>query len=142
MAVYRVVVGGKEYQVEVEDVNARPVRTVVNGQVVQVWVQEQGAAPSPTPEQPTSVAVRSVPTVVAPASAAAQPGPAPEREVRAPMPGSIVSVAVQPGERVEVGQDLVVLDAMKMNTASARRARGPSPRSTSALASRSSTAIL
>lgn len=31
------------------------------------------------------------------------------------MPGSIVSVAVQPGERVEAGQDLVVLDAMKMN---------------------------
>ena len=31
------------------------------------------------------------------------------------MPGSIVSIAVQPGDRVEVGQDLCVLDAMKMN---------------------------
>jgi biotin carboxyl carrier protein len=31
------------------------------------------------------------------------------------MPGSIVSVAVQPGDQVELGQDLCVLDAMKMN---------------------------
>jgi biotin carboxyl carrier protein len=31
------------------------------------------------------------------------------------MPGTIVSIAVQPGDQVEVGQDLCVLDAMKMN---------------------------
>lgn len=31
------------------------------------------------------------------------------------MPGTIVSIAVQPGDLVEVGQDLCVLDAMKMN---------------------------
>jgi len=31
------------------------------------------------------------------------------------MPGSIVSVSVRPGDRVEAGQDLCVLDAMKMN---------------------------
>jgi len=31
------------------------------------------------------------------------------------MPGTIVSVEVQPGDTVEVGQDLCILDAMKMN---------------------------
>ena len=115
MAVYRVTVGGKEYKVEIEDVNAQPVRTVVNGRVVQVWVQERKAAPAPPPTQPVSAVAPSVPTVVPPASTAAQPGVAPEREVRAPMPGTIVSVAVQAGAQVEAGQDLCMLDAMKMN---------------------------
>jgi len=116
MAQYRVVVGDREYQVEVEDVNTQPVRTVVNGHVVQVWVQEGGPAPAPLPAERGPVAAPATPTaVISPKSAAAQPGPAPEREVRAPMPGSIVSVAVQPGDQVELGQDLCVLDAMKMN---------------------------
>ena len=31
------------------------------------------------------------------------------------MPGTIVSVAVQPGDQVAVGQELCILDARKMN---------------------------
>ena len=115
MAVYRVTVGDKEYQVEIEDVNAQPVRTVVNGRVVQVWVPEKGRTPTPLPAQPAREAAPPVPRVTSPTATAAQPGAAPGQEVRAPMPGTIVSVAVQPGDQVEVGQDLCVLDAMKMN---------------------------
>jgi len=116
MTVYRVTVGGKEYQVEVEDVNAQPVRTLVNGRVVQVWVQEeQTPAHTPPPAEAQSAAAPSVPIVASPTAAAAQPGVTSEREVRAPMPGTIVSVAVQAGDQVAVGQDLCILDAMKMN---------------------------
>ncbi len=35
-------------------------------------------------------------------------------EVKSPMPGLIVSVAVQPGDHVERGQTLLVLESMKM----------------------------
>ncbi|MBM3123224.1 MAG: acetyl-CoA carboxylase biotin carboxyl carrier protein subunit, partial [Chloroflexi bacterium] len=46
-----------------------------------------------------------------------------EREVRAPIPGVILSVAVQPGASVTPGQELYVLEAMKMrNPISAGRA--------------------
>lgn len=46
------------------------------------------------------------------AAAAAGPmGPAP---VVAPMPGLIVRVQVEPGDRVEAGQAVVVMEAMKM----------------------------
>jgi biotin carboxyl carrier protein len=56
------------------------------------------------------------PVVAAPVTAAvAQADASNGREICAPMPGSIVSVAVQPGDRVEVGQDVCVLEAMKMN---------------------------
>ncbi len=111
MATYHVMVGDREYQVQIEDVNTQPVRTVVNGRVVQVWVPERGRGPVP----PAAEAAHPMPTVVSPTAAAAQPGAPSEREIRAPMPGSIVSVNVQPGERVSAGQDLCVLDAMKMN---------------------------
>ncbi len=37
-----------------------------------------------------------------------------EREVHAPMPGLVLHVLVEPGQSVEEGQGLVVLEAMKM----------------------------
>ncbi|MEL6615926.1 MAG: biotin/lipoyl-containing protein [Bacteroidota bacterium] len=37
-----------------------------------------------------------------------------DREVRAPMPGLVLRVLVEPGETVEPGQGVVVLEAMKM----------------------------
>jgi 3-methylcrotonyl-CoA carboxylase alpha subunit len=37
-------------------------------------------------------------------------------EVAAPMPGKVIEVAVRPGQEVAVGDPLVVLEAMKMET--------------------------
>jgi biotin carboxyl carrier protein len=42
---------------------------------------------------------------------AAAKGP---RPVMAPMPGLVVRVAVEPGDRVEAGQSVVIIEAMKM----------------------------
>ena len=36
------------------------------------------------------------------------------QQITAPMPGKIVRVLVQPGQRVEAGQGLIVVEAMKM----------------------------
>ena len=44
-------------------------------------------------------------------AAAAPQGPAP---LKAPMPGLVVRVNVQPGDQVQAGQGLVVIEAMKM----------------------------
>jgi glutaconyl-CoA decarboxylase len=111
MTIYRVTVEGKEYKVDIEDVNAQPVRAKVNGRTVQVWVQNRGpeAATHEAPLEP------SMPAMASPTAVAAQPGGSSALEVRAPMPGAIVSVDVTAGEAVEVGQTLCVLDAMKMN---------------------------
>jgi biotin carboxyl carrier protein len=38
-------------------------------------------------------------------------------EVRAPLPGVIVSVKARPGMKVSVGDELLVLEAMKMKNA-------------------------
>ena len=116
MPVYRVNVDGKEYQVEVGDLNTRPVQVKVDGRVVQVSVESASAAAqpaasgiqAPVPSTPLS-AVSAAPVVAASAQTSL------DLDVLAPMPGFIVSVEVSPGTKVVVGQDLCVLDAMKMN---------------------------
>jgi biotin carboxyl carrier protein len=47
---------------------------------------------------------------------AQQAGGAAEDHVRAPMPGSLVSVAVKPGQSVARGETLLVMESMKMET--------------------------
>ncbi|MES2883994.1 MAG: biotin/lipoyl-containing protein [Pseudomonadota bacterium] len=47
---------------------------------------------------------------------AAQAGGATEDSVRAPMPGSIVAVSVKVGDTVAKGQNLLVMESMKMET--------------------------
>jgi biotin carboxyl carrier protein len=57
------------------------------------------------------------------AAAASAPAAASAKTVTAPIPGVIISVAVKAGESVSVGQELCVLEAMKMkNSIRANRA--------------------
>ncbi len=83
----------------------------VNGTVYSVEVEEVGGTVAAAP--------------VAPAAApAAAPAPAPKKEaaaapagsitVEAPMPGKVLSVNVKAGDKVEAGDVLLILEAMKM----------------------------
>jgi biotin carboxyl carrier protein len=47
-----------------------------------------------------------------------------DQVVRSPMPGRVVRVLVNPGDQVEAGQGLVVLEAMKMENEVRARAAG------------------
>lgn len=105
-----VTVNGKAYTVEVGDLssaNGLPIEVRVNGQPYTVHLGhvegKDGAAP----------AGAAVPAAVAPEAAA----PAPSGEghrVTAPMPGKILSVAVQAGDQVQEKDTLCTLEAMKM----------------------------
>jgi biotin carboxyl carrier protein len=102
-------VGPHTYRVEVGDLRARPIVVTVEGQSFEVWPEEAQAAPAPPPA--AGPAARPAPTK---AALPAVNGPG---TVRAPIPGVILSVAVQPGAAVTVGQELCVLEAMKMKSA-------------------------
>lgn len=84
----------------------------VNGQSYDVTVEElEGGAAMPAP------APKPAPAVAAPTPAAepAKPqAPAGGTTVPSPMPGVIVDVRAQEGQKVEAGDVLVVLEAMKM----------------------------
>jgi glutaconyl-CoA/methylmalonyl-CoA decarboxylase subunit gamma len=117
----RVVVENETFDVEVGDVNTCPVQVTVNGESYEVFTEQEQAAVSPaiTPVAAPVAAPRVSAAPAAPAAAPAAGGAA----VNAPLPGTIVSVLVKPGDKVKAGQEVVVLEAMKMkNSIRASRA--------------------
>jgi glutaconyl-CoA/methylmalonyl-CoA decarboxylase subunit gamma len=118
---YKVRVEDRTFEVEVSDIDARPIVALVEGERFEVWPETETAAPAPEPEGPpstgtavparTSAAPR--PTRRTSGEVSAPPGSA-GKVVYAPIPGVIESVVVHPGDTVDVGQALCVLEAMKM----------------------------
>ena len=112
---YHVKIDDQWFKVEIENPRARPVVAQVEGETFEVWPASelplqpaQGSVAKPEPVSPPPAIVAEAPA--APASPAECANAA-----CAPIPGVIVSIAVQPGHTVQVGQELCVLEAMKMN---------------------------
>jgi biotin carboxyl carrier protein len=106
---FRVKIGDQILDVEVGDVSTRPILARVDCDTFEVWPEEGGLEVKPA-------AVEKQARVVRPAAAAA-PVPAngnKNRVVTAPIPGLIISVSVKPGDNVVYGQELCLLEAMKM----------------------------
>lgn len=121
---YRVKISGRTFEVEIEDLNTLPVVAMVDGEPVEVWPQES----LDTQLEPNAAthAPKSEPAEM-PASLesllAGGDGKQANNAVKAPIPGVIVSISAQPGDEVQTGQELCVLEAMKMkNTIRSPRA--------------------
>jgi biotin carboxyl carrier protein len=104
-----VIVEGREYIVEVGDLGERPIKATVNQKIYQVEVPEK--SPAVKPAVPAAPAAAAPPAVKA---AAVAPVPASGSSIYAPMPGDIVEVKVKPGDEVNPGDVVCVLEAMKM----------------------------
>ena len=115
------------YTVEVGDLTERPVRAVVDGYVVEVEVSdpvEDTVAPKQPERRPARTSTpRPAPSpapIPPPPASARPPGavvdspPDPQKVFSAPMPGTILSVAVSPGDQIVTGDTICVLEAMKM----------------------------
>ena len=94
MRKFMINVNGKSYEVEVEEVGG-----VSSAPVYTAPVAQAPAAPAP---------------VAAPAQAPAPAAPAGANAIKAPMPGTIVSVKVNVGDMVKAGDVVCILEAMKM----------------------------
>lgn len=99
----------KTYEVHIEDIHARPVTVRIEGQQFEVWPQETATAPSQTIVNPLPAVSQPAPAAPAALSAAASPN-----QVKAPIPGVIIEISAKPGDAVSYGQELCVLEAMKM----------------------------
>ena len=109
-------VQGVDYEVEIEEMEGNIAKVSVNGIPFEVELKQ--------PINPAKAITR--PKVVAPAPAAAAPAAPVARPaapaapagagspVKAPLPGTISSVNVKVGDKVNVGDTVVVLEAMKM----------------------------
>ncbi|MGB9821514.1 MAG: biotin/lipoyl-containing protein [Pseudothermotoga sp.] len=104
---FRVVVNGKEYIVEVEELGSSTTAQVLQPVNVPVEKPVEKQIEKPKPEQPKIVEEPKQPS---PKPAA----PAGGIEIRSPMSGLILKIHVSEGQQVSRGQKLLVLEAMKM----------------------------
>ena len=95
----------------------------LNGKIYEVDVTESDAVVTGVSQVPVGAVVAPAPVVAAPVAApaeapAAPAAPAPVSadgtQVKAPMPGTILSVKKNVGDAVKAGDVIVVLEAMKM----------------------------
>ena len=112
---YVVTMNGKKYEVEVERMSAFHMLTreeIASG--VSTPVQPV-TAPAPAPVAAPAPAPKAAAPAPAPApAAAAAPAPAGGAPVTCPMPGSVLGVKVNVGDKVSAGQTMFVIEAMKM----------------------------
>ena len=114
---YQYKVQGVDYEVEIEEVEGNIAKVNVNGIPFEVELQKPiNAAKHPTITRPKVEAPKPVAPIPPPAAAPAQPA-APAgagSPVKAPLPGTITELKVQVGQQVNVGDVVLVLEAMKM----------------------------
>jgi glutaconyl-CoA/methylmalonyl-CoA decarboxylase subunit gamma len=101
---YIVTIGEKTYSVEIEDINARPVVARVDGDRFEVM-----------PENGIQTGARNEAAHVKSAEPVASNSTSGDGNiVTAPLPGTVVEIFVKAGDKVETGQVLLVIEAMKM----------------------------
>ena len=114
---YQYKVQGVDYDVEIEEVEGNLAKVSVNGIPFEVELKRpinpvhaikkpKVAAPKPAAPAPAPAAA---PVAAAPAAAPGSGNP-----VKAPLPGTISSSSVKVGDQVNVGDTVLVLEAMKM----------------------------
>ena len=117
MAKYQYTVKGVDYEVEIQDIEGNIANVTVNGipfevemkqpvkagkQKVKLSGEQKESAPTATPTAATT-------------TAAAQPAAAASgKPVVAPLPGTINEIKVKVGDKVNAGDTVVILEAMKM----------------------------
>ena len=110
MKTYKFKINGNEYNVAINSTEGKNVSVTVNGTAYQVELEE---APATAPAQAPVAAP--APVAAAPAAAPAAPAPAGAgKAVTSPLPGVIIAVKVNVGDAVKAGQEVAVLEAMKM----------------------------
>jgi biotin carboxyl carrier protein len=106
---YKVTVNHQTYEVEIEDINARPVVAVVDGERFEV-MPENGAPKEIKPK----VEKKSF-NLHQPSGAPASSNVSAQGNIQtAPLPGTVVNVFVKAGDKVEAGQVILIIEAMKM----------------------------
>ena len=99
---YNIQIGDKTFEVAIDDINKRPIVAHVNGQEFLVSPETSQVERAPVAQLlPTSKAL--------PGSPSLQDG-----VISAPLPGTVIEVFVKPGDTVEAGQVVLIIEAMKM----------------------------
>ena len=94
-------IDGQTYDVEIVDINKRPIVAIVDGETFEI---------QPETELSASTAVEPALVKAIESSTQTVSGKA----LLAPLPGTVTEIFVLPGAQVELGQPVCVIEAMKM----------------------------
>jgi glutaconyl-CoA/methylmalonyl-CoA decarboxylase subunit gamma len=102
----------KTYEVKIDDLLSRPIQVDVDGDVFEVWPEESS---KPLNEQMPTIEPRITQSNQSNGSGKLEESNSTKNySIKAPIPGVIIEIKVNPGDVVEYGQELCVLEAMKM----------------------------
>lgn len=103
-------INGTEYSVDINEVEGQEISLDVNGTPYKVTVDKEMKKKQVTVTTRTASQVSAAPSGVVQTSAPASKG----SKVTTPLPGTILDVFVNVGDKVKAGQTVVLLEAMKM----------------------------
>lgn len=106
---YNVTVGEKTYEVEIDDINQHPVIARVDGEVFRVLVERGENPAAARAAAPADLTAKKA--VVASVPSSLQNAP---NALVSPLPGTVIEIFIKPGEQVESGQVVLIVEAMKM----------------------------
>ena len=108
---YTISVANKSYEVEVEDIHARPIIAHVDGERFEVQPDsvDKGVRQNETKAASShAVQLPAAPQIVAVTQSANA------NELTAPLPGTIVEIFIKNGDEIDAGYVVLVIEAMKM----------------------------
>ena len=108
----RIKVGDRWFSVRVGDTTYSPVEVTVEGETISVEVE---GLPNRPPPRQAGERRRPAARIVAPPrdrhSASRDPS---DKTLRSPMPGRVIAIMVRPGQQVSAGDEVCIVEAMKM----------------------------
>jgi glutaconyl-CoA/methylmalonyl-CoA decarboxylase subunit gamma len=111
MKKYKFTIHGNQYEVHIQNVEDNIIELEVNGSFYTVEV-DKSLQPVKTPKLVRARAVPSTDTT--PSEGTGRRASIGTGTIKAPLPGTILSIHCKPGDKVSIGQKLIVLEAMKM----------------------------
>ena len=128
MKKYQYKVQGVDYEVEITDIEGKIARVNVNGIPFEVEMQKpinaakhpalaaikRGATSAPVAPAASPTPAPAAKPAAAPAASSAPAASTAGNAIKAPLPGTITAINVKEGDKVNVGDVVIVLEAMKM----------------------------
>ena len=107
----RIKVEDNWYVVEVGELTHSPVQVTVEGETFLVEIE---GLPTTPPARPRRGRTQTPGIMVPPPPTRSSAGVGPENVITSPLSGRVISILVRPGDQVTTGQEVCVVEAMKM----------------------------